>query len=562
MDNLRLILLAGIAFVGFLLWQEWQQDYGAVPAQEQDQPAKPEQADAGPPEPSGEHGGGRDVPEAPDRAESETPTAADTQGGSPVERGKRLHVETDVIRAEIDTVGGDIRRLELKDYAASSERQDELFVLLDDSADTLAIAQNGLLSDSAPAPTHRARYQADRTRYSLDGADDHLRVALHWQKDGVEVTKRYTFHRGRYTIDLAYEVRNNTGEPWRGRAYSQLQKRRVEDGGRGWLMPMGFRGGGYYDGSYHQRSLEDLKETPVELKTQGGWAALVQHYFVSAVLPPGDVENVLYGRPVNAERYIMGAWMPPAEVADGERAELTSRLYLGPQLQNRLGEVADGLELTVDYGIFTILAKPLFWLLSALHSLLGNWGWAIVALTFLIKLAFYKLSEAQYRSMAKMREFAPRIKALRERYADDKEKLNKEMMELYRKENFNPLGGCLPILVQLPVFIALYWVLRESVELRQADFIFWLDNLTSPDPYYVLPLLFGASMYAQQKMSASSMPMDPIQQRVMTFMPLGLMIFFAFFPSGLVLYWLVNNVLSIAQQWYIMRRVSAGKPAS
>ena len=373
--------------------------------------------------------------------------------------------------------------------------------------------------------------------------------------------KRYIFERGSYVVRVDFRVDNRSETPWRGNLYSQLQQLPPPAPKRNILMPTTFTGAAYYDGRRYQKTpFAKLTETPIDLTQSGGWVAFSDHYFLGALLGDASARSHYYSKLLPAGQVILGLTGETVELAPGETRELETRLFLGPKEQNVLADVAPGLELTVDYGFLTIIAKPLFWVLSWLHSaLFGNWGLAIIALTVLIKLAFFKLSEAQYRSMAKMREFAPRIQALRERYGEDKQKLNEAMMDLYRKEKFNPLGGCLPIFVQMPVFIALYWVLLESVELRQAPFFLWINDLSAKDPYYVLPVLFGISMLIQQKLSTAQGTMDPMQQRVMMMMPVVMTVFFALFPAGLVLYWVVSNTLGILQQWYITRKVESEK---
>ena len=300
-----------------------------------------------------------------------------------------------------------------------------------------------------------------------------------------------------------------------------------------------------------------MLEADLDRTITDGWAAMLQHYFLGALIPPAGVAEHFYTKTLSNARYVIGMIAPSwRTVADGESGTFSTRLFIGPKLQDQMREVATGLELTVDYGLLTVLAQPLFWLLKTINNLVGNWGWAIVIVTLIIKLVFYKLSETSYRSMANMRKLTPRLQSLKERYGDDRQKLNQAMMELYKKEKINPLGGCLPILVQIPVFIALYWVLLESVELRQAPFMLWIQDMSSPDPYFILPLLMGASMLIQQKLNPA--PLDPIQAKVMMVLPIVFTVFFAFFPSGLVLYWVVNNILSIAQQWVITRRIEAG----
>ena len=311
------------------------------------------------------------------------------------------------------------------------------------------------------------------------------------------------------------------------------------------------------DKRYEKIPFDDMAQQDISRDVPGGWAAMIQHYFISAWIPPRDATNHFYTKALPGERYLVGLAGPTREVAPGSVADLGLELYMGPKNQDRLAQIADGLDLTVDYGWLWFIAQPLFWLLKWLHKLVGNWGWAIVLVTVLIKLAFYHLSATSYRSMANMRRMAPRLQSLKERYGDDKQRLNQAMMELYKKEKINPLGGCLPILVQIPVFIALYWVLLESVEMRQAPFILWIEDLSIKDPYFVLPLIMGVSMYIQQKLNPA--PPDPMQAKIMMSLPFVFTIFFAFFPSGLVLYWVVNNILSISQQWYITRKIEAGE---
>ena len=306
---------------------------------------------------------------------------------------------------------------------------------------------------------------------------------------------------------------------------------------------------------YEKIKFDDMQDEPLSRDVKDGWAAMIQHYFVAAWVPPGNETDRYYTRALKGERYVMGLIGQTLQVAPGSEGSAQAQLYVGPKLQHAMKEVAPGLELTVDYGVLTILAQPIFWLLENIHSLVGNWGWSIIFLTMLIKLAFFKLSETSYKSMANMRKLAPRLKALKERYGDDKQKLNQAMMDMYKKEKVNPLGGCLPVLVQIPVFISLYWVLLESVEMRQAPFMLWIQNLSAPDPYFILPLIMGVTMLIQQKLNPA--PMDPMQAKVMMILPIVFTVFFAFFPSGLVLYWVVNNTLSIAQQYVITKRVEA-----
>lgn len=549
LDNARFFLIAALVFSGFLIWDAWQTDYASAPAPSAAAIADRPSATA--PGPSAR----TDLPvvdPAPSAAQTPAPPVATTVGGG---SGEHVAVRTDVLALRIDTVGGVLDYAALPAYPVAPSQPDEPVVVLSESPAEFFIVQSGLLGEGLP--DHRQTWQASQPRYVLAEDAQTLVVPLSWQQGDLTVTKRFVFTRGSYEVEVQYEISNAGEAALAPRQYAQLQQRARDSGGTFFVRK--FRGAGYYEGKYHQLSFEDLGESPVDAEVKGGWASMLQHYFLAAAIPSADSLNRYYSRGLDDNRYLIGFVGEATQIAPGAEARLSHRLYLGPKAQDHLDEVAPGLSLTVDYGWLTIIARPLFWVLGLIHDVIGNWGWSIVILTLLIKLAFYKLSEAQYRSMAKMRRFAPRIQALRERFGDDRQKLNEAMMDLYRKEKFNPLGGCLPLLVQMPVFISLYWVLIASVELRHAGFMFWIDDLSSPDPLFILPVLFGISMLAQQKLSAQTIT-DPIQQRVMMFMPIGLTIFFAFFPAGLVLYWLANNLLSIVQQWYIMRKVDAEAP--
>jgi len=555
MDSVRLLLWGALGLVLILAWEAWQRDYGPRPQPATSPATQQGEAASG----AGPTARPADVPE--ESAVPEAPEAAAPAGPGTATRGLpsagRVRVETDVVRAELDLRGGDLRRLDLLRYPVTVDRPDEPFRLMDDAGPHLYVAQSGLLGPQGRAPTHHARLRADAERYRLADGQKTLVVPLVWEgPDGLRVEKRYVFRRGDYLVRIEQRVINRSGEPWRGRAYFQLQRGAAADPSTSRFLYT-YLGAAYYtpEERYEKLPFDELAERPLARDVRGGWVAMVQHYFLGAWIPPEAQTVRLYSRVLDGPRYVVGLVTPPQEAPPGGEAVFAAELWAGPKLQERLSEVAEGLELTVDYGILTVLAKPLFWLLKLIHGVVGNWGWAIVLLTLLIKLAFYKLSETSYRSMAKMKKLAPRLQALKERYGDDKQRLNQAMMELYRKEKINPLGGCLPILVQIPVFIALYWVLLESVELRQAPFLLWIRDLSTPDPYYVLPVLMGLSMFVQQRLNP--MPMDPVQAKVMMALPVVFTIFFAFFPSGLVLYWLTNNVLSIAQQWVINRRLGA-----
>ena len=545
-DNIRLILLLALGFVLFLIWQAWEQDHATtVPAQTTTQQTPNKAADV----PAGVAATEQAAPAA---TASATPGTAATLASA-----QRVHVVTDLFDAEIDTIGGDLRRLDLLAYAVAANKPNEPFRLMTEAAPKLFIAQTGLLAD-ANVPDHHAVFSAAQTQYRLaDGADE-LKVRLHWvSPEGVPVDKTYTFTRASYEVKIDYVLHNTTAQEVRGRMYGQFQ--RVDDSASQSKFIYTYTGGviSSAENKYEKITFDQIVETDLSREIKGGWAAMLQHYFVGAWIPPVTETSRYYTKAikegVETTHHILGLVTAERAIKPGETATLGLKLYAGPKLQDQLKEIAPGLELTVDYGLLTVLAQPLFWLLEYIHGVVKNWGWSIVLLTLLIKLVFYHLSAASYRSMANMRRLQPRIVSIRERHGDDRQRMSQAMMELYKTEKINPLGGCLPVLVQIPVFIALYWVLLESVELRQADFIFWLNDLSSKDPYYVLPLLMGITMFIQMKLSPA--PPDPLQAKVMMALPVIFTFFFAFFPSGLVLYWVVNNALSILQQWHITRKI-------
>ncbi len=547
MDNQRLLLFVALSFVVLLLWQAWMKDYGPAP-QSQPGPAVTDQ-------PVSTAAPGEDLPQAgAETATRETFVPEEIA----LKTGQEVRVETDTLSAVIDTLGGDLRRAGLLDYHISTEPGSPTFQLLNDTMPDLFVVQSGLRTPDGAEPTHHAEYRAEQLHYRLANDADTLQVPLHWSSpEGVEVTKLYTFHRDSYVVDLDYDVKNGSAADWHGREYRQLQRSPLTASSQSKFIHT-YTGAVLYspEDKYQKISFSDMEKSPLDRKVTDGWAAMIQHYFVAALIPDRDKEERYYTKTLSGPRYVIGLISPQATVPAGASVEFHTRVYVGPKLQDHLAEVAPGLELTVDYGRLTVLAQPIFWLLKTIHKTVGNWGWSIVLLTMLIKLAFYKLSETSYRSMANMRKLSPRLQSLKERYGDDRQRLNQAMMELYKKEKINPLGGCLPIVVQIPVFIALYWVLLESVEMRQAPFMLWMNNLSAPDPFYVLPLLMGATMLVQQKLNPA--PMDPIQAKVMMVLPVVFTVFFAFFPSGLVLYWVVNNTLSIAQQYVITRRIERG----
>ncbi|QKT03622.1 membrane protein insertase YidC [Ectothiorhodospiraceae bacterium 2226] len=543
MDIQRVLLFIALTFILLLIWQAWYDEQRATAPQ----PVPTEEA--GPP-------AAGDVPERP-RAEAApdqdtVPTVA-ARGALP--RAERVRVRTDVYDLTIDTVGGDIREVLLLEYPVSPREPDNPYRLMNDTGYWLFVAQNGLLpgAEGVTAPDHYAQFQAEQSQYTLAQGADTLQVPLRWEGDGVAVTKTYTFRRGSYLVDVDVRVENAGAEPWRGHFYRQLQRTEQVGEDTPWFIYT-YSGGviSTAERRYEKISFSDMRDD-LSLTTQGGWTAMIQHYFLGAWIPEQEQRNHFYTRTLNGARYVIGMVSPEAVVEPGGEHNFHSELFVGPKLQDQLREAAPHLELTVDYGFLTLLSNPLFWLLEKIYNLVGNWGWAIVILTVMIKLLFYKPSAISYRSMAKMRRVHPRLLALKERFGDDRQKLNQAMMDLYKTEKINPLAGCLPILIQIPVFIALYWVLLESVELRQADFVLWINDLSARDPFYVLPILMGLTMLVQQKLNPA--PLDPIQAKVLMILPIVFTVFFAFFPAGLVLYWVVNNTISIAQQWYVTRHV-------
>ena len=547
MDNPRVLLTIALSFLVLLIWQAWMQDYGPKP---ETVPTVEQSAT-----------GAADTPVA--RLEEDLPTAPVDQPATTqqepvavqIPEGQQVEVITDLFHVVIDTQGGDLRQADLLQYPATDEEGSPPFRLLEQNSRQIFISQSGMRAGTGAEPTHHATFTVDRNRFELDADADVVEVPLYWNNDnGVEVFKVYRFRRGSYVVELEYRVRNSSDELWKGRPYYQLQRTPLQNESR---LLYTYTGGVLYspEEKYEKISFDDMQDVNLDREVKDGWAAMIQHYFLAAWAPPAGEVDRYYTRALPGQRHVIGVLVPSLNVEPGSEEIRTARLYVGPKLQHVMEKVAPGLELTVDYGKLTFLAEPIFWLLEKIYGWVGNWGWAIILLTILIKAVFFKLSETSYKSMANMRKLAPRLQALKERYGDDKQKLNQAMMEMYKKEKVNPLGGCLPVLVQIPVFIALYWVLLESVEMRQAPFMLWIQNLSAPDPYFILPLIMGVTMLIQQKLNPA--PLDPIQAKVMMILPIVFTVFFAFFPSGLVLYWVVNNSLSIAQQYVITKRVEA-----
>ncbi len=559
MDFRRLILFGALGLVLVMIWQSWlqfQMDYDA----NRGPGVTSDLAPGAGQNPETRRPGSDDVPEAPTVEEVSTPAAPVVEEGI-VATGRLIHVETDIIRAQIDTQGGDLVRMELLKHPVSVETPDNPFVLMHRDRPALYVAQSGLIGVDREYPHHHVEYTTDRYDVTL-GGNESTRVVLKWTApDGVRYHKIYTFHRNSYHIDVDFEVDNLSPEDWTGFFYGQLKQTEVEQPGSMGILGRlpSYNGAVIYtaEEKFDKIDYGEMEDGPLRVATADGWVAMLQHYFVGAWLPQDSSGYQLYSgvnRETSLPQYRIGfKQTEPTRIPAGARGVLSSSLFVGPKEQSRLNALGvEGIILTVDYGWLTPVADPLFWLLDKIHSFVGNWGWAIILLTVLVKLIFYPLSAASYKSMAKMKKLQPRLQTLKERYGDDKQKFQQEMMKLYKTEKVNPAGGCLPILVQIPVFIALYWVLLESVELRQATFALWIRDLSLPDPYYVLPIVMGASMLAQQYLNPA--PLDPLQKKIMTALPIVFTVFFLWFPAGLVLYWVVNNLLSIAQQYVITRK--------
>jgi len=552
MDIKRSILLVALAVVAYLMVLQWNQDYGqaALPAETaQTQPsvaALPETTPAN-------AAANEDVPSLAGQPEANAIAAS--------EPSKQLiRVRTDVLDVAIDPHGGDIVELRLPQYPRRQDRPDIPFQLFERSGERTYEAQSGLIGDGPDKASARPQYSSEKTDYQLGEGQDQLVVDLKYSADGVDYTKRFVFERGQYDLAVRYLIDNQSGKPWTGHLFGQLKRDASADPSSSTATGTAtYLGAALWtkDEPYTKVSMGDMDDKSLRETVQGGWIAWLQHYFVTAWIPqPGDT-NLVQTRKDSQGNYIIGFTGPAVSVAAGAQGETGATLYAGPKSQEQLEELSPGLRLTVDYGILWFIAQPIFWLLENIHALLGNWGWSIIVLTIIIKLAFFPLSAASYKSMARMRAVSPKMQALKDQYGDDRQKLSQAMMELYKKEKINPLGGCLPIIVQMPVFLALYWVLLESVEMRQAPWMFWITDLSIKDPFFILPIIMGVTMFIQQQLNPT--PPDPMQAKVMKLLPIIFTFFFLWFPAGLVLYWVVNNVLSIAQQWYITRQIEQAK---
>lgn len=563
MQNIRFLLILLLGLISVMLYENWQTDYVINPAVKAAKQAKLLEENGG--IPVSTEIGGNVLSAVSDRI---------------------ITVTTDVYRLEIDTQGGTLQNLDLITYPKHSAQEedgwgrllkenfgidwlpetekhdpDEVIRLLNSNNSKLFLAQSGLMGSNSTAPNHHAVLSAAKQSYVLSDTEDTLTVPLTWTDDnGIEVTKTFIFTRGSFVIGLEQEIVNNSNKRWQGRQYSQLLRKPLEEDGNNKNFIRTYEGPVLYstEEKYEKIDYDELSSSDLSRKNTGGWSAMIQHYFATAWVPPATEENHFYTKKLEDSRYVIGSYSKLVTVEPLEQATLISNLFVGPKLQPVMEKVSEGLELTVDYGFLTFLGKPIFWLLIHIQEYVVNWGLAILGVTLTIKAIFYRLSKASYTSMARMRKVQPKLALLKESCGDDKQRFNTEMMALYKREKVNPLGGCFPILIQIPVFISLYWVLIETVEIRQAPFAGWLIDLSVQDPYYLLPVLMGITMKLQQLLNAP--PIDPIQAKIMKMFPYIFTVFFLFFPSGLVLYWVCNNTLSFLQQWYITRQLEKNDP--
>ena len=556
MDNQRLLVWAAFGLMLWITYQAWMQDYGQRPAQPSKAPAPvTAPVESGPElpalvEPLNDGSGDASRREAGDGPGLDAATGpAQTRAGT-------IRVQTDVLEIEISEQGGTLQRAMLRKYPVHKDRPNDLVELLSPEASNYGLLETGLRTAGGGAePNHLAIFSAPANHFEL-GSNEELVVPLAWSDgQGVTVEKALRFTRGSYRIDVTQKLINDSEAEWRGADYAQIRRRSFPiERSMFDVDSYSFDGPVIFNGEKSEKPDRDdlLSDGPMTQTANNGWVASIQHHFLSAVQPASD-QPYRYSIAIKDNVAVSSLIAAPVAVAAGGEHVFETTLFVGPKLQRQLEQISPQLKLTVDYGWLTILSQPLFWLLSKVYSFVTNWGLAIILVTILIKIAFYKLTEASGRSMAKMREIQPRMKALQDRYKDDRQQLSQAMMELYKREKVNPAAGCLPILIQMPFFLAFYWVLLESVEMRQAPFALWITDLSSRDPYFILPLIMGAAMFFQQKLNPA--PADPVQAKVMQIMPVVFTGFFAFFPSGLVLYWVTNTLLSIAQQWRVNKVV-------
>jgi YidC/Oxa1 family membrane protein insertase len=547
MDFRRYFLWGALFVSGYLLFLQWTQDYGPQSQQSVVQSTQTESAT--------NSSSDTDLPNA--VHSSDTSVNAIPSNAKSIAPGKLIEVTTDTLKVTIDPVGGDLVGAALLKYTKELGQPDPFVILENDAAHTY-VTQSGLIGPDGPdaSPNGRPVYKSDKSSYTLEKGKDSLDVNLYYtDAKGVKYTKTFRFTKGNYRIRQLITVDNTTNQTWRGNLFGQIKRDNSPDPSKATSMGLQpYLGGAISDEStkYSKVSFDKMKEEPVKVSSEKGWVAVLQHYFVTAWVPEQGKKFTLQAR-TNGDFNLVGFTGSAVEIAPGSQGTLSSTFFVGPKLEDHLEATAENLDLTVDYGWLWWLAKPIFWLLTLIQSVVINWGLSIILIVVCVKAIFFKLSATSYRSMAKMRKFGPEIAKLKEQHGDDRQKMSAAMMALYKKEKINPLGGCLPILVQMPVFLSLYWVLMESVQLRHAPFMLWIHDLSVMDPYFVLPILMGLSMFGQQMLNPS--PPDPMQARLMKLMPIAFTFFFLWFPAGLVLYWVTNNSLSIVQQYIITKRI-------
>lgn len=559
MDWQRNAYILGIFVLGFLLLLEWNQfsiEQKIETSQQQTVAVTTIPEDSSIPETPTPQIGDSELPTVAPSEQNAIPSSAN----APINSNRLISVTTDSFDLEIDKLGGDIVKITLLKHKLRLG-EEEGYPLLSRTANTTYIAQSGLIGTNATDTAEgRPLFSANQNNYTLEENETTLNIDLEYIQNGVVITKRYTFTRNDYLIDVNYLIDNKTSSPWQGGLYGQIKRDTHEplatsDSGLG-VNPYLGAATSEPENNYSKISFGDLDDGKQEFTKLGGWVAMVQHYFISAWIPNSDTENQFSLRKLGSrDLYLFGFSTPQISVQPGEQGTLSAGFYAGPKDVDRLEEISPYLDLTIDFGFLWWIAKPLFHLLLSINEYVGNWGWSIILLTLVVKTVFFYPSAISYRSMAKMRKLGPKMKSLKESYGDDRQKMSQEMMKLYKTEKVNPMGGCLPILIQMPVFISLYWVLMESVELRHAPFMLWITDLSVKDPFFILPIIMGATMFIQQQLNPT--PPDPMQAKIMKWMPIGFTLMFLWFPVGLVIYWVTNNTLSIIQQYIITRRIEA-----
>jgi YidC/Oxa1 family membrane protein insertase len=547
LDYIRMGLYALTVVIAFLLFQLWQKEHAQVvtptviPVQNVPSNHFIPQAATSP---------------APTQTVQEPEKVNNIVTTAPAVTDQLVTVTTDVLEIKIDTRGGDIVESRLFDYPESLGSKTP-YVLMNDNTKTRYIAESGLVSKRGPDTSEgQAHYTTLQTTYTLMPGKNELMVNLTWQQEGLNITKTFTFVRGSYEVKVGYNVNNQSTQPWQGNLYTQLMRTNTPPESKSGIVNLATYFGAAISSPkkpFDKITFKQMQEKPLDLQINDGWIAMIQHYFISAWVPPKNAVSNYYSKSSPDGLYTIGMIGQDLTAMPGTTVSTEAKLYTGPAIADKLEKTAPGLKLTIDYGWFWFISDIIFWMIQKIYDVVGNWGWSIVLVTIVIKLLFYKLSAKSYRSMSTLKRLQPKIEKLKERFGDDKQKLTQATLDLYRQEKVNPMSGCLPILIQIPVFIALYWVLVESVQLRQAPFILWIHDLSQQDPYYILPIMMGISMFIQQRLNPP--PPDPLQAKVMMLMPLVFTFLFANFPAGLMLYWFVNNTLSFLQQWYIMHKL-------